>query len=94
MSVLPKEGGVPGGRRWLALLLAGIAGFIGTSGATSPATVLTILAVLFVAVFLIALAYSMLTEPSPIEPAIDEGTHRQGYPETPQVQHEAVYGSP
>lgn len=50
-------------RRWLVLLLAGIAGFVGSGGALTPGRIVTVLLSLFVAVFLVALALSLLMEP-------------------------------
>ena len=72
----------------------GVVGFVGSGTALSPAAIVTILAVLFVAVFLVALAISMVTEPSPLEPEISEVGTGAAYAETPPVQREAAYGSP
>jgi ABC-type transport system involved in cytochrome bd biosynthesis fused ATPase/permease subunit len=93
VNVFPKEGKVPG-RRWVLLVLAAIVGFVGSGVLKSPAAILTVLAALFVTVFVIALAFSMLTEPSPLEPESDEAVARQVFTEAPQVQQEALYGSP
>jgi uncharacterized membrane protein YtjA (UPF0391 family) len=92
VSVLPREG-ESSGRRLILLLVAAVVGFVGSGAARSPAAILTVLAALFVAVFVIALAYSMLTEPSPLEPEVEALASRPAYTEAPQVQHEAVYGS-
>lgn len=83
--------GVKPGRRVLALLLAAGIGFLGSGAALSPVAMITILAVLFIAVFLVALAISMLTEPSPLDPEQEAGTE-QSYAEA-GVQREAAYGS-
>jgi uncharacterized membrane protein YfcA len=93
VSVLPKESGTSG-RRWILLVPAAVIGFVGSGAMRSPAAILTVLAALFLGVFVIALAYSMLTEPSPIEPEDLETVGRQAYAEAPQVQQEALYGSP
>jgi|RhiMetdeSRZDD1v2_1073273.scaffolds.fasta_scaffold2540173_2 hypothetical protein len=81
-------------RRWMAIILAAVAGFVGSGSALSPAALVTILAVLFVAVFLVALAISMVTEPSPLELERSEVSTGSGYAEASPVQGEAVYGSP
>lgn len=77
----------------MLLVLAAAIGFVGSGVARSPAAILTVLAALFVAVFVIALAFSMLTEPSPLEPELEDVVNRPAYSEARQVQHEAVYGS-
>src|SRR5690349_20478892 len=61
-TVNEKDGEVRG-RRWLVLPLAGIAGFVGSGGVLTPGRIVTVLLSLFVAVFLVALALSLLTEP-------------------------------
>ena len=78
----------------MAIILAAVVGFVGSGTALSPAAMVTILAVLFVAVFLVALAISMVTEPSPLEPEGIEAGPGPSYSEVPPVQGEAVYGSP
>ena len=95
-AVNETEGQAPG-RRWLVLVLAGIAGFVGSGGGLTPGRIVTVLLSLFVAVFLVALALSLLMEPSPIEADLlgeSEPTNRKAYAgEVPKVQHEAAYGS-
>ena len=80
-------------RRWMAIVLAAVLGFVASGTALSPTAMVTILAVLFVAVFLLALAISMLTEPSPLEQESIEASTGTAYSEPPQVQREAAYGS-
>jgi uncharacterized membrane protein YtjA (UPF0391 family) len=93
MTVRLKIGGPPA-RRWKLLLVAAAAGFVGRGGISArPATILGILLALFVLVFLVALAISMLSDPAAIEPVPETGSVRPYYPESVQVQHEAVYGS-
>lgn len=85
-------------RRWLVLVLAGVAGFMGSGVALTPARIVTVLLSLFVAVFLVALALSLLLEPVSAEPGLlaeSEPKPRKSYAgEVPQVQHEAAFGSP
>src|SRR6185369_4747569 len=49
-----EKDGETRGRRWLVLMLAGIAGFVGSGGALTPGKIVTVLLSLFVAVFLVA----------------------------------------
>ena len=81
------------GKRWLVLALAAIAGFVGSGVAMSSATILRIFVALFFAVFLLALAFSILMEPAPVEPLFEPEERGPSYVESPQVGHEAVYGS-
>lgn len=81
-------------RRWVALGVAALAGFVASGATLSPAAMVTLLAILFVAVFLVALAISMLTEPSPLERESGEASAGTAYSEARPVQQEAIYGSP
>lgn len=79
------------GRRWKLLALAGAAGFVGRGGITAgPGTMVMLLLALFVAVFLGALAVSVLRGSPPIDAAAEAGRLRPTYPDPPQVQNEAV----
>ena len=80
------------GRRWFVLVLAAFAGFMGSGGAMSGGAILTVLLGLFIAVFFIALAYSMVTEPSAFEPEL-EATGGFADNAAAPVASEAVYGS-
>ena len=77
----------------MVLVLAALGGFVGSGGATSRVAIITVLLALFVAVFIIALGYSMVMDPNPFEPEFGSATIRQSYAEAPSVQQEAVYGS-
>jgi hypothetical protein len=79
-------------RRWFVLVLAAVAGFMGSGGAISGGTIVTVLVGLFVAVFFIALAYSMVTEPSAFEPELGATGSYADNAAAP-VATEAVYGS-
>ena len=95
-TVTEKDGEVRG-RRWLVLMLAGIAGFVGSGGALTPGKIVTVLLSLFVAVFLVALALSLLTEPVTAESGLlaEEPEPRTSYGgEVQQVAGAAVLDSP
>src|SRR5262245_55991361 len=92
-SVLPKEV-KKSGRRWFVLALAALAGFMGSGGAMSGGAIITVLVGLFIAVFLLALAYSMVTEPSAFDPdAYVRDIPRYSDAVNGAPQGEAVYGS-
>jgi len=94
MSAIPKQG-EHAGRRWKLLFLAGAVGFVGRGGVSAgPATVVMLLLALFVAVFIVALAFSMLHGSPAIEVAAEDADYRPAYSDPAPVQHEAVYGSP
>ena len=84
-------------RRWLVLMLAGIAGFVGSGGALTPGKIMTVLLSLFVAVFLVVLALSLLTEPVTAEAGLlaEEPEPRTSYGgEVQPVGGAAVLDSP
>lgn len=91
MTVLLKHG-TPGRGGKLLLLAAAVGFVIGGGIPARPTAVLGVLLGLFVAVFVVALALSMLSDPAAIEPVPESGTPRASYPESRQVQHEAAYG--
>jgi uncharacterized membrane protein YtjA (UPF0391 family) len=77
------------------LVLAAVAGFVGRGElSASPAAIIRILLVLFVVVFVVTLAFSVLSESSMNEPAADAAGIRPALPEPQQGNHEAVFGSP
>jgi len=96
-KAVTEKDGEARGRRWLVLMLAGIAGFVGSGGALTPGKIVTVLLSLFVAVFLVALALSLLTEPVTAASGLlaEESEPRNSYGgEVPQVPQEALFDSP
>lgn len=83
------------GRHRMLFGLAAIAGFIGRDAiAADLVGLVTSLAAVFVSVFLVVLAITAIRGPAPGLPMVGPGPVRSGYPDTPQGNHEALYGNP